>query len=232
MAAVAMAVGATAAATGVAMVVATALPLGMGVGTLPRHPQLPPAPLLASTPRCSSGAWDQVSGRSTRPPHAHATHATRAPRNTPSRTLSQRTTHTLRLVALHIVVAEVSPFRLIRLCAHACTWYLAEIDEGTLRSVCEPFGPLSHLKIPPGKGCAFVQYMYPQHAEQAILALAGHQVGAGQAGCAGGMVWCGVGWCPSPAPHYSSSCAKAQPPPPPPLRVNEAPHSPTPPVPL
>ena len=87
------------------------------------------------------------------------------------------------------MVAEVSPFRLTRLCARAraCAWYLAEIDEGTLRSVCEPFGPLSHLKIPPGKGCAFVQYMYPQHAEQAILALAGHQVGAGLRGA-----WCGV----------------------------------------
>ena len=52
----------------------------------------------------------------------------------------------------------------------------AEIDEVLLRSVFEPIGPLFSLKIPPGKGCAFVQFVYPQSAEQAITSLNGANV--------------------------------------------------------
>ena len=58
-------------------------------------------------------------------------------------------------------------------CVSAC---LLEIDDAALRSICEPVGPVYSVKIPPGKGCAFVQFVYPQHAEHVINSLNGYTV--------------------------------------------------------
>lgn len=41
-----------------------------------------------------------------------------------------------------------------------------------------PFGPVSYVKIPPGKGCGFVSYVHRQSAEQAIAQLNGAIIGA------------------------------------------------------
>jgi RNA recognition motif-containing protein len=41
----------------------------------------------------------------------------------------------------------------------------------------EPFGEISAVKIPPGKGCGFVHYMHRVSAENAIQAMHGQFVG-------------------------------------------------------
>ena len=40
-----------------------------------------------------------------------------------------------------------------------------------------PFGPISYVKIPPGKGCGFVSFVHRQSAEQAITHLNGAMIG-------------------------------------------------------
>lgn len=40
-----------------------------------------------------------------------------------------------------------------------------------------PFGPISYVKIPPGKGCGFVSFVHRQSAEQAITQLNGAMIG-------------------------------------------------------
>lgn len=49
--------------------------------------------------------------------------------------------------------------------------------EDELRSYFSPFGEVTYVKIPPGKGCGFVQYMHRQSAEMAIAQLNGVQIG-------------------------------------------------------
>jgi RNA recognition motif-containing protein len=41
----------------------------------------------------------------------------------------------------------------------------------------EPFGEISAVKIPPGKGCGFVHYLHRISAEHAITAMHGQFVG-------------------------------------------------------
>jgi hypothetical protein len=72
----------------------------------------------------------------------------------------------------------LAPYVCMRVCRcdRVCMHAAPEIDEAMLRALCEPVGPLYSVKLPPGKNCAFVQYIYAQHAEHAIATLNGAQV--------------------------------------------------------
>ncbi|KAG0006065.1 hypothetical protein BGZ65_009453 [Modicella reniformis] len=49
--------------------------------------------------------------------------------------------------------------------------------EDELRGVFAPYGEITYVKIPPGKGCGFVQFVHRQSAEMAINQLNGYQIG-------------------------------------------------------
>lgn len=51
------------------------------------------------------------------------------------------------------------------------------ISEEQLRSLFEPYGQLIYVKVPPGKGCGFVQFMDRGCAEQALSSLNGVRLG-------------------------------------------------------
>lgn len=53
----------------------------------------------------------------------------------------------------------------------------APIREDELRQYFSPFGDIVYVKIPPGKGCGFVQYVLRQSAELAIQQMNGYQIG-------------------------------------------------------
>ncbi|KAI8380010.1 hypothetical protein EDC96DRAFT_492640 [Choanephora cucurbitarum] len=53
----------------------------------------------------------------------------------------------------------------------------APIGEEELRHYFQHFGPIVYVKIPPGKGCGFVQYVTRQSAEMAIQHMNGFQIG-------------------------------------------------------
>ncbi|KAG0051579.1 hypothetical protein BGZ83_003552 [Gryganskiella cystojenkinii] len=49
--------------------------------------------------------------------------------------------------------------------------------EDELRNAFAMFGDITYVKIPPGKGCGFVQFVHRQSAEMAINQLNGYQIG-------------------------------------------------------
>ncbi|EPQ28341.1 uncharacterized protein PFL1_04168 [Pseudozyma flocculosa PF-1] len=51
------------------------------------------------------------------------------------------------------------------------------ISEDTLRQFFEPYGEITYVKIPPGKGCGFVQFVHKADAERAINLMNGFPVG-------------------------------------------------------
>ncbi|KAI8341727.1 hypothetical protein BC941DRAFT_345782 [Chlamydoabsidia padenii] len=51
------------------------------------------------------------------------------------------------------------------------------LNEEELRQYFIPFGEVTYVKIPPGKGCGFVQYVSRQSAEMAIERMNGFQIG-------------------------------------------------------
>lgn len=53
----------------------------------------------------------------------------------------------------------------------------APITEEDLRQYFSPFGDIVYTKIPPGKGCGFVQFVSRQSAETAIKEMNGYQIG-------------------------------------------------------
>ncbi|KAF9105648.1 hypothetical protein BGX27_009509 [Mortierella sp. AM989] len=50
-------------------------------------------------------------------------------------------------------------------------------NEDELRSCFAMFGEITYVKIPPGKGCGFVQFVHRQSAEMAINQMNGYQIG-------------------------------------------------------
>ncbi|KAJ3071864.1 hypothetical protein HK102_006355 [Quaeritorhiza haematococci] len=50
------------------------------------------------------------------------------------------------------------------------------VHEDELRSYFQPFGEITYVKIPPGKGCGFVQYVHRQSAEMAIQQMNGYSI--------------------------------------------------------
>lgn len=52
------------------------------------------------------------------------------------------------------------------------------VTEDELRSCFAPFGEIVYVKIPPNKGCGFVQYVSRQSAELAIEQMNGYQIGS------------------------------------------------------
>lgn len=50
-------------------------------------------------------------------------------------------------------------------------------SEDELRSCFAMFGEITYVKIPPGKGCGFVQFVHRQSAEMAISQMNGFQIG-------------------------------------------------------
>ncbi|KAI8814760.1 hypothetical protein BJ742DRAFT_653864, partial [Cladochytrium replicatum] len=53
----------------------------------------------------------------------------------------------------------------------------ATVFEDELRSYFAPFGEITYVKIPNGKGCGFVQYLHRQSAEMAILQMQNAVIG-------------------------------------------------------
>ncbi|CAE6334265.1 unnamed protein product [Rhizoctonia solani] len=54
------------------------------------------------------------------------------------------------------------------------------IAEETLRGLFAPFGEIHYVKIPPGKGCGFVQFVRKADAERAIERMQGFPIGGGK----------------------------------------------------
>ncbi|TIB29972.1 hypothetical protein E3P86_03582, partial [Wallemia ichthyophaga] len=54
------------------------------------------------------------------------------------------------------------------------------ISEDTLRVFFAPFGAITYVKIPPGKGCGFVQFVRKADAERAIERMQGFPIGGGR----------------------------------------------------
>ncbi|KAI8888702.1 hypothetical protein K501DRAFT_329596 [Backusella circina FSU 941] len=54
---------------------------------------------------------------------------------------------------------------------------LSSVREDELRQYFQPFGEIVHVKIPPNKGCGFVQYLHRSAAELAIQRMNGFQIG-------------------------------------------------------
>ncbi|KAG9083750.1 RRM protein [Ceratobasidium sp. UAMH 11750] len=54
------------------------------------------------------------------------------------------------------------------------------IAEETLRGFFAPFGEIHYVKIPPGKGCGFVQFVRKADAERAIERMQGFPIGGGK----------------------------------------------------
>ncbi|KAF9897934.1 tRNA selenocysteine 1-associated protein 1, partial [Lobosporangium transversale] len=50
--------------------------------------------------------------------------------------------------------------------------------EDELRNIFAAYGDITYVKIPPGKGCGFVQFVHRQSAEMAINQLNGYQIGS------------------------------------------------------
>ncbi|KAI9143924.1 hypothetical protein BKA69DRAFT_58162 [Paraphysoderma sedebokerense] len=53
----------------------------------------------------------------------------------------------------------------------------SSVNEEELRTFFQPFGEIVNVKIPPNKGCGFVQYLNRQSAELAIQQMNGSQIG-------------------------------------------------------
>ncbi len=51
------------------------------------------------------------------------------------------------------------------------------IPEQTLAALFQPFGNITHVKIPPGKGCGFIRFDKREDAEAAIAGMQGFQIG-------------------------------------------------------
>lgn len=54
------------------------------------------------------------------------------------------------------------------------------ISEDTLKTFFAPFGEIIYVKIPPGKGCGFVQFVKKMDAERAIERMQGFPIGGGR----------------------------------------------------
>lgn len=54
------------------------------------------------------------------------------------------------------------------------------VSEDELRQYFQGFGDITYVKIPPGKGCGFVQYVQRQSAEMAITQMQGYPIGNGR----------------------------------------------------
>lgn len=54
------------------------------------------------------------------------------------------------------------------------------ISEETLKTFFVPFGEITYVKIPPGKGCGFVQFVRKIDAERAIERMQGFPIGGGR----------------------------------------------------
>ncbi|KAK0553135.1 hypothetical protein OC846_002623 [Tilletia horrida] len=54
------------------------------------------------------------------------------------------------------------------------------ISEETLKTFFVPFGEITYVKIPPGKGCGFVQFVRKADAERAIERMQGFPIGGGR----------------------------------------------------
>ncbi|CED83770.1 FOG: RRM domain [Phaffia rhodozyma] len=54
------------------------------------------------------------------------------------------------------------------------------ISEETLKTFFVPFGEITYVKIPPGKGCGFVQFVRKADAERAIDRMQGFPIGGGR----------------------------------------------------
>jgi hypothetical protein len=51
------------------------------------------------------------------------------------------------------------------------------VTEDELRSFFQGFGEITYVKIPPGKGCGFVQFVHRHAAEMAINQMQGYPIG-------------------------------------------------------
>lgn len=117
------------------------------------------------------------------------------------------------------------------------------VTEDELRSFFQGFGEITYVKIPPGKGCGFVQFVHRHAAEMAINQMQGYPIGNSRVRLSWGRSQnnSGVGtpYRPAPPPpHYGGGPGPYGPhhfgggfggnPPPPPMAVGPLPSIPSP----
>lgn len=91
------------------------------------------------------------------------------------------------------------------------------VTEDELRSFFQGFGEITYVKIPPGKGCGFVQFVHRHAAEMAINQMQGYPIGNSRVRLSWGRSQnnSGVGtpYRPAPPPpHYMAAQVGAMPP--------------------
>jgi len=92
------------------------------------------------------------------------------------------------------------------------------VTEDELRSFFQGFGEITYVKIPPGKGCGFVQFVHRHAAEMAINQMQGYPIGNSRVRLSWGRSQnnSGVGtpYRPAPPPpHYTTMAAQVGMPP-------------------
>ncbi|KAK4454531.1 mrna binding post-transcriptional regulator [Podospora aff. communis PSN243] len=92
------------------------------------------------------------------------------------------------------------------------------VTEDELRSFFQGFGEITYVKIPPGKGCGFVQFVHRHAAEMAINQMQGYPIGNSRVRLSWGRSQnnSGVGtpYRPAPPPpHYTAMAAQVGMPP-------------------
>ncbi|KAI0396244.1 RNA-binding domain-containing protein [Xylariaceae sp. FL0594] len=92
------------------------------------------------------------------------------------------------------------------------------VTEDELRSFFQGFGEITYVKIPPGKGCGFVQFVHRHAAEMAINQMQGYPIGNSRVRLSWGRSQnnSGVGtpYRPAPPPPHYFSPGPGGPPPP------------------
>ena len=91
------------------------------------------------------------------------------------------------------------------------------VTEDELRSFFQGFGDITYVKIPPGKGCGFVQFVHRHAAEMAINQMQGYPIGNSRVRLSWGRSQnnSGIGtpYRPAPPPphHYGNQFGQAHP---------------------
>ncbi|CAN6672526.1 protein Nam8p [Trichomonascus vanleenenianus] len=88
------------------------------------------------------------------------------------------------------------------------------VSEDELRSYFQGFGDITYVKIPPGKGCGFVQFVQRHSAEAAITQMQGYPIGNSRVRLSWGRSQANSAAAAAAAPAAAAAAYRAAPPPP------------------